>query len=145
MQNKSIFLTILLLFMVACGPMYKTVHHYNPPKTIEGRNCVNSCDSMKQQCVSGCHKREQTCKMTSQVMDIINNPSCAKKKSRCAYRPHSAGCAWDAHSNCDSYSGDYNRCSSYSCRKDCDNQYNQCFTNCGGMVESKKVCTFNCN
>jgi hypothetical protein len=40
--------------------------------------------------------------------------------------------------------GKHYECSSSSCKESCEYQYNQCYTNCGGFIESKTFCVANC-
>ncbi len=140
MKSKIILLVIILVTMVGCGPMYKTLYHYHAPNDPQGRQCINSCDFMRQQCNSGCHDRKQNCEITAQAMDAISNAACYNRQSYCRSH-HGSGCLLE---HCGHHSNSHSQCSSYDCKQSCEYQYNQCFTNCGGSIETQQVCTSNC-
>ena len=127
--KKYLALACLLFAVIACGPIYDTKYSYQAPYDNSGKHCVNSCDSMKQKCVSGCNDREQNCEIASNNMDTITN----------IYQPK------DKDDKYKYTSSNNLNCSSASCKKDCKNQYDQCFVNCGGAVTSHQVCVAFCN
>lgn len=216
MYKKSIILMFCLFGMVACGPMYKTVTDYHPPKDSRARQCVNSCDAMKHSCNSQCKDREHQCEMVNQGLKIIEQNSCYTKQRRCetensrinnlnltdqteCYKRENRcmqdlsrkerskqrecanqqricdkggycsafSCDSDLGSsdyyckqhcdstfrnisncdlNCDSAIDNSNcRNTNRQCERSCSNNYDQCFTNCGGRIEKREVCIFNCN
>ena len=109
----------------SCGPMYRQVHNYYPPEEREGKFCISTCSASKSQCINNCENREQTCIMNARTIDAL---MCSKNAENCDdYR----------------YSSHY-ECNSHSCKADCEVQYNQCYTNCGGTVETRTVCVANC-
>ncbi len=144
MQNKYIFLILILFSLVACGPIYQTHHDYYPPENMDGRYCLNSCDEIRQNCTSNCHDREQNCEISAQAMDAVKTSSCYKRKEYCTAHPEAPDCGNDMHTNCSHYSNRHYQCYNEACEKSCTEYYNRCFVNCGGMVDSKTVCVANC-
>lgn len=145
MKNRSIFLIIILFSLVSCGPVYRTTHDYYPPENMDGRNCLNSCDNIRQSCTSNCRDREQNCKMSSQVVDVVKKSSCYKRKKYCTAHPEASDCWIDKNDDCNDYSSSHDECSSEECRADCTEYYNRCYINCGGSINTRTVCVSDCD
>ena len=130
MQKKSLFLIIFSFLIISCGPIYKTVYDYQSPRDTESRYCLNTCDTSRQHCSSRCDDRQQNCEVAANSADSMEYASCQMSGKKDCKKPYN-------------YSGHYH-CKDHNCKKECTNNYNQCFRNCGGTINTRTVCTFNC-
>ncbi len=129
MYRKFIFLVLTLVILASCGPLYRTTHSYHPPHDGEGRYCTSSCDMMKQTCNNSCANREQNCEMMAATMDLMDYQTCMQRGDK---------------KYCHRHYGKHYHCSDTSCENACTEQYNQCFRNCGGVIETTTTCVANC-
>lgn len=127
---RFIFLTLTFLLITACGPVYRTFHEYQPPNSPDARYCVNSCDSILQNCKSRCDDREQNCEMSANAMDAISSANCIRSGSQ----------------NCPTYyQTTHYHCKNHQCKSECVENYNRCYQNCGGNVITRTSCVYGCN
>lgn len=119
MTLQRLCVPFLLLFMAAgC----ESVHYeYKAPSSSEGRQCVVQCASIKEQCRSNETSRVQaetrTCERRAESTYracLGKNPD-KKQVKECDER-RIACYGWE----------NFNRC---------EEEYKQCFTHCGGVVE----------
>ena len=135
---KKIFIILIgvaTFSVTACSPIYKTGYNYAPPPSHEGLMCVDHCMGMKTLC-------EQTCET---------------KQSKCEYdAKKDASDDYDHYVREREYKGrevkkdkyDFDRsssCSQSSCQQECAENYNSCYSSCGGGVSSSKQCTAFCD
>jgi hypothetical protein len=125
----------LTLFIQACaGPQYKTFYSYDPPKTSEGRACIFQCENTKVQCEQLAQMRVDNCQDRAEL-----------NFQRCADR------AQADYDRCKA-SGEDKICFKKDCGRgacnpsgQCDNQYQRCYSTCGGQVTSETRCVANCD
>ena len=105
-------------------PYYKTDYTYIQP---EPKTEINSL------CISQCGSSQSQCKQNEEMMANDRRREDEQKANEC--RKTSKPGLW---SLCNTYSigANYGRCT---------NEYNNCFTTCGGKVTSETVCVSNCN
>lgn len=125
------FLALAVIFLTACGPIYRTEYAYTPPKTTTAQMCVNQCVQAKTMCEQMCEMRNENCK-TRAHQDALYQYEIYKRDQR-AHGKHIKKSVSDFDS-------------SYSCHNTCDctPSYNSCYASCGGQVYEKKVCVAFC-
>jgi hypothetical protein len=116
--NRAIIVASAFLLM-ACET---TRHEYQAPPTAKGKQCVVQCASVREMCRSNEFKRVNLAKSTCEKRSDTTYRACmdkAKNKNdekNCTKRRESC----------------YENDSSWRC----DEEYNQCFSNCGGTVRT---------
>lgn len=116
-------LFVLSLCMLGCGPSY--YYKYTPPRTDEGMTCVQKCFEVRGVCRQLEQARQQSAREVFQANSRAYG-ACALGRSK-----------KDAKKYCNSYNdlsfgnGTVGGLSSLSCEDD----FNQCYQTCGGVVE----------
>lgn len=126
----TIFLTILIQ---ACAtPQYKTFYNYDPPTTAEGRSCTFQCENTKMSCEQLDQMRVNNCQQMAE-MNYQNCETRADTKYNQCVASGQKYCAkdWCTKQECEASS-------------QCDNQYQRCYSTCGGKVTSQTRCVANC-
>jgi hypothetical protein len=108
-----------LLFLSAC----ETIHYeYTPPATENGRQCAVQCASVREMCRSNENQlaayKQQSCEQRSDSAYYV----CMSTTT------HNKKLQEKCHEK-----RDY--CSEYANTSHCDDEYNQCFSTCGGTVQ----------
>jgi hypothetical protein len=112
--KKSRFVAVLVtaLVVAGCGPTIRYV--YTPPASPEGRVCTSQCANAQQQCHNQQDAAYQSCQRQHDAA-MRNYQACKDAGGKqCQSPPY---------------------CSSSS-RSDCENPYKQCYTNCGGTIQT---------
>lgn len=124
------------LLLVACGPIYETQYDFLPPTSAEGRLCTSQCNNISDLCRQNCDLKDDRC--------------IAEARERGAYEyeryvrdRQSQKLPIEKKLEDFTYTGGCYQAS--SCKAECDTSYRQCFTGCGGTVNSRTVCTAFCN
>lgn len=130
--RKSLNLLSVALIGVtvaSCGPIYNTTYTFSPPNSMQGRQCVNDCLAQKSHCSFRCQRDYEQCTFAAQ------------DEAHHQYRE------WQRH-----HHGDHSRyyndfVDTSQCQQDCgcDNDYRQCYANCGGAVIPHTRCVAFCN
>jgi hypothetical protein len=129
-----IALTAAFLLLAAlingCGPIYGTEYRYSPPPEPEARSCVALCRNTQQLCRSTAENRAERETMRCEVEANRDYERCLRAGrrdrealSRCHLRTCPTHLPHDGH---------------------CTEEFNLCYTECGGEVEVERVCQFNC-
>lgn len=150
-------LLLLAVLLASCGPMYKTVKDYHlPERTPTVSTCSNICLHNRSTCQTQCERTKHDCsalderKANNEYTDYLRRHcsevsstqylsstnqkttksriSCDTSKTLKDFRN-----PWDCTSNND------------KCKNDCETIYDSCFTGCGGWIEKREVCVFNCD
>ncbi len=108
-----------LLLLCAC----ETVRYeYTPPTSTEGKQCVVQCASVREMCRSNENQRaaykQQSCEQRSDANYYVCMSTTTHNKK--------------LQEKC-SEKREY--CSEYPDFARCNDEYNQCFSNCGGSVQ----------
>ena len=127
---KKIFCIIILLALSACGPMYETRKNYIPPQTEAGRFCANQCLTELNNCYFRCEQDKANCQT---VEDI-------KRYTETIIKQNSKN-----SDNFNDFPISPRSCSDYDCKMRCEQNRDYCHTNCGGQIQSFRVCTAFCN
>lgn len=116
--------------LVACSPIYSTRYDYLPPEDANGRACVAMCRSAKSYCSAAAESRadlnRQRCELNAEreyERCLLRSQSDEARQS-CHRRPCVDPGVDDAH---------------------CTDEFNACYEDCGGIVETVRRCEFNCD
>lgn len=128
---RTLLLSFATLLLSACGPIYETQYRYTPPGDAEGRACIAQCDVGKTQCRINADLRAENRQLRCEREAARDFERCLTtqgadpEKSQCHRRLCSENSASEDHAQCDA-------------------DHRVCFQGCGGVVDSTRVCTFNC-
>lgn len=135
MNNSKLILAIAILLTTlvqGCAPEYKTSHTFIAPKTAEGKSCVFQCENTRMQCDQLDQMRVDNCRMRAE-----NNYAYCEQQKQAAYN----NCVASGAQGC------YQEwCQKEECPTSdrCENQYQRCYSTCGGQVTSETHCVANC-
>ena len=126
---------ILLLSAAGCGPQYKTYYSLTPPETASGLQCLNTCQSIMQQCEANQLMEYNNCEQNAlreyQICEagrvMAPDPKLGWSAPRCV---RNCSCSRDWCSSPDP--------------EVCQSRYYECYSNCGGIVNTSTVCVANC-
>lgn len=131
------------LVLAACGPVIETHYDFKPPVSDAGMQCVQSCQQAKTWCRQEARDAEEKCR---------------KKQDRKAERDYEKAMddyivalklrAADPAKYPEPTEPKRRTPSYYMCRADtsqCQPDFNQCYSACGGKVTSRQVCVANCD
>ena len=128
----SILILISTLLLQACGPQYKTTYSYVQPKSTEARMCTMQCNQSKQLCDRLCRADYESCQRS------------ARDDARYRYDDYASRCQVEGKPIDRDLNSFYN---SHGCRQQCEcmEDYNGCFTSCGGDVIATTQCVAFCD
>ncbi len=123
----GLWVVLTVLPLVGCGPIYETRYTLTPPPGAEGRACVFQCDNTQLRCRQIQDLERQNCERDEQLAHY-EYQNCLNQREKdsgikCAQR--------------------YVYCPSAS-YESCEAEYRSCFQTCGGVVQSRQECVFNC-
>ncbi len=132
---KRLWLLVLLMAMVltSCGPIYRTTYSYQPPKSSSGKMCVAQCFQNKTYCQQMCSMRDQNCRMQERSNAYYEYQ---------AYRDKRVAEGKKVKQNVSDFDHSYSECGR-PCG--CTPDFNMCYQNCGGQVQTYRVCTAFCD
>lgn len=127
---KRILATVIAALVIsACGPIYNTEYTYIPPADTDSRACIAQCNNSKGQCQNNAQLRADNERLRCDVDASIDYERCIghaandAARAQCVKRSCAGGDVDDSR---------------------CDADFRVCFQSCGGIVQSRQVCTFNC-
>ncbi len=133
--KQSLFIVLPLFFsllVTGCGPMYNSSYSFEQPKSFSGKQCSNTCLQNRTSCQMQCSTQNEMCRtnarqaaMPTYVLYLANKTEKSKNPNK----------------TIDDFA-DYSPCNA-SCG--CDETYNQCFSNCGGVITEHKQCVAFCS
>lgn len=125
---RPFWMLIAVLLTVSCGPVYETNHRFTPPADPLSRPCISQCLADKGQCRNTADLKAENSRLR------------CERDSRDDYeRCLSTASGEQGRSSCNRRS-----CGQSSDNSQCDADYRTCFESCGGVVETERICTFNC-
>lgn len=130
--KNSICLFSLVVALSACGPIYKTSYNYIPPANMQGRMCLNTCLGLQSHCQESCTKQQNQCEIIANQQAIIQFQAYKAQQKATDHRVRKTLNDFVNDSQC------YQSC-------DCTPIYNQCYSNCGGVVNTTQTCVAFCN
>jgi hypothetical protein len=138
---KLISSMVMILWLSACGPQYKTVYDMTPPEDRQGRMCLNQCMESKTYCEQVEHQGKlqetQICLAEAKVRADIDYDSYIHYQKKGDLPVEKAYRDFYHPGQCSGNKG------LYSPR--CESNYRQCFTNCGGIVRERTICVSGCD
>lgn len=132
-KKFSLLAVFLLALVVACGPSFRTFYNYYPPKSPEGQYCANQCLNGKSQCEANCQLAKDNCELRADAdaerdfRDYERNRIRDNKPVERTKDSFRRTCFEET-----------------SCQNTCGQNYNLCFTNCGGQITTYSKCTSFC-
>ncbi len=138
-KNKRLRVVFLLLviFCIGCSPVYRTEYQYIPPENQSDRACLNTCISIKQNCIADKDRSYQDCRgraasayatcMALRSYSYTLGPRGEYSDRRCI-----ANCYCDREF-----------CSSPN-YESCEELHAECYRNCGGEAIPAQVCVRFC-
>jgi len=128
----SISIAMLALSLTACGPIYKTVYDFKPPKSTIARMCINQCMQNKTSCEQICALKSQACQFQAK-QNAMNEYQIYKLERERDHKSvdktvYSFDDSWGCNQNCG-----------------CEGNFRACYTTCGGQVTPRQVCTAFCD
>lgn len=134
---QCLLLTLLIvtgLTLSGCGPIYTTRYTYEAPRGNNAHMCLMQCNQVRSMCQQMCSMKSSNCKAQAQQLAQQSYEQYAtqrqlehkkvKKTVNDFYDPFSCGNTDNCH---------------------CTENYNGCFSACGGQVIAHRVCTAFCN
>ncbi|MGF1643860.1 MAG: hypothetical protein ACFCUJ_09455 [Thiotrichales bacterium] len=131
MRGVALLAMVLSLMAISgCGPVYRTVYSFEPPRDENGLRCARQCEDTLRECVAAEDLRDENCRREQQLADL--------EHQRCRDLARAAGRKDDVcqtrYVSC--IGGRHERC---------DDNYRRCYEHCGGQVHSQQVCSMFCN
>jgi len=126
MTIRGLVACLGLAALGACGPYYKTVYHYDPPRTPVIGQCVATCGQTREICFGNLMQRQASC----QERVAFRYEECVRD-ARSRGKDPSKECT---HSYC-----------SEPDRADCEPPYAECYAGCGARVVAEQVCVWGCD
>lgn len=126
---KTAWITMMaVLLLTGCAPAHETQYTFLPPQETEGQVCVARCSATNSACL---READQQAAALRETCDL----EARQDYELCLLRTPGG----DAREPCEQ-----RRCAAAADTATCDTAYRACFTACGGFIESRQVCTFNC-
>lgn len=123
---------LLVAAITGCSPVYETKSVLHPPKTKQGKQCVNRCMLRKSKCQKSCAWRHEQCMHYQKVQAKHRYHRYVKQQREKGHRIKRSEKSFVDWQKCDTQCG-------------CTKNYHKCYTLCGGAVTSKRVCTKHCS
>ena len=127
-----LLITIGLLSLTACGPIYQTKHDYVPPHSSNGKNCAAQCIQSKSYCNQMSQTRESDCREHAR-QDAEREYHLYKDRQKSKNLP------------IEKSPSDFEHSSHCSQNSDCDSAFDMCYTTCGGIIKERKECVAFCD
>jgi hypothetical protein len=126
------FIVFAMLFgLSGCGPIYSIHYDFYSPHSWQGRQCANDCLANKTTCNMQCAANYQNCLNAARLTALPSYLAYVDERKK-------AGKEIDRTlADFADYSGCYQSCG-------CEENYRQCFTNCGGKVIEQRQCVAFC-
>ena len=129
---QCVCILVGITLLSACGPIYNTSYQYHPPTSLQGRQCIVQCSRTKEACQHHCNSDVNQCR--SLAMQQANFDYNAYVNARNVRRE-------PVERDLNSF---YNpsQCNT-SCN--CEPEFNNCYTLCGGHIETIRKCVAFCD
>jgi hypothetical protein len=152
----------MAVLLGSCGPIYNTVKDYHlPTGNPSTSTCSNMCLHNRSICKTRCERTKHDCsvleerKANNEYNDYLRR-SCRevrstqyhshKKHRKTHHRTTQSSVSCDSSKTLKDFRNSW-RCDNHNnaCKNDCESVYDSCFVGCGGRIEERQVCVFNCN
>jgi len=133
LKKYMLFSVLFACFLLSgCGPIYNSSYSFEQPKSFSGKQCSNTCLQNRTNCQMQCNTQNEQCK---------NNARQAAMPTYVLYLANKIEKSKGPHKTIDDFA-DYSGCNA-SCG--CEETYNQCFSNCGGVIKENRQCVAFCS
>ena len=119
---------LLLITISACGRYYNHEYTYMPPEGPEARECILACNDQQERCEKIANKAYQECLRTLEQTSMLNY-SIDLNNNQISKTSNERNILEQCHPN-DNH-------------KQCTQDYNLCYKNCGGKVEPNNYSSVN--
>lgn len=130
--NVTLIIFTLLFALPGCGPMYNSSYTFQSPHSWDGKQCVNQCLEKRSNCKMQCNRQNQQCMNSARLTALPAYMAYTANKEEQDKHPHKTVEDFANYSGCDSSCG-------------CEESYNQCFSNCGGVITEHRQCVAFCD
>ncbi len=120
---------LLLLTLTACNNYYEHEYVYIPPEGAPARECILACNSKLQDCKKVANKAYQECLRNAEQSSMLNYNIDLNNKQISKINEER-----DVIEQCHTNSQDK-----------CQQDYNSCYSDCGGKVEQNNYSSVNTN
>jgi hypothetical protein len=128
----ALIMSLFIVTVTGCGPVYKTTFNYTPPKSDTGKMCAAQCIQARTTCQTMCEMQKQNC-ITQAKIDADRDYEAYKTEQLSQSKPvKKIPADFDKTWQCDSACG-------------CGNTFNMCYQTCGGIVTPHKECVAFCD
>ncbi len=143
--STATVLAAIAVGLAACGPQYETFTNYAPPENEAGRQCLMQCQSARQLCRQTANLQVQQCRLGAQQEAQTENLRLAAEYQINLQR-FQAGRRDHEPDPPSTVSPNYWPCTSQaaSLEKQCTQDHDLCYQNCGGTVTYRTECVANC-
>lgn len=121
----------VMLVLSGCMPQYQMTTDFVPPLSLSGKQCVEKCKQERDYCVQRSNEADTGCQTAAHDRATIDYQ---------AYQQQFGSGHPPSMKTVDDFYDD----SQCQLAKRCTPVYQQCFVNCGGTAEQKKICVKNC-
>lgn len=133
-ESRSIKLPLFFMFVLivvssACTPAYQTLYRYSEPVDEKQAVCFPICEKHRIDCVQIAKSEKRNCELRNQIARMTYRQCLSVNK------PGPGAIAPNCDANQDFCFSDIERC---------DNNFRNCFLDCGGEISEDRICTANC-
>lgn len=116
---QTVFLSLLLISLSACGSLYPTEYLLAPPTTQQGQMCVMQCEQNRTACKNDVKLAQKDCEHHNEIARM-KLESCIKAGGMSCY---------DSRKTCPPLSFEQ-----------CNKEHRYCYQACGGKVSPQLTC-----
>ena len=111
--------SLMLVALSACGPMYKTEYILEPPETQQGQVCIMQCEQNRTQCKNNIKSALKDCQHRNEIASI-KLENCIKSGDMTCY---------DTRTPCRPLNFEQ-----------CNKEHRYCYQSCGGKAIPQVTC-----
>ncbi|MEO8400230.1 MAG: hypothetical protein ABI597_00355 [Gammaproteobacteria bacterium] len=128
----SLFISLMVFVVTACGPIYQTKYSYQPPHSDMGRMCASQCLQSKSSCDQMCQMRKDNCFLHARQNALVQFEAYKAEQKAKSKPVEKTPASFENTAGCDQ-----------PCN--CGFDFNMCYQTCGGVVTKYEVCTAFCD
>ncbi|MCG8354249.1 MAG: hypothetical protein MI920_01635 [Kiloniellales bacterium] len=132
---RSLAMMAFSVALAACGPVYKTVYEFDPPRSAAGLQCVQQCWQNQSLCRLSADSDERLC---------LAEARAEAERRFVNYRLDRLEEGKKVEKRLSDFDHSY-RCRYRSFGKSCEPDFRVCYVSCGGQVRPYRVCTAFCD
>jgi hypothetical protein len=133
----------LALSLAACGPQLETRYDFTPPASKAGMQCVQNCQADQSMCQAHARSAKDQCRAQAD-RKVEQDYQKARNDYVVALKLHAKDPSkFPEPTEPYKQSPSYYQCDDLG--TECQGQYNNCYSSCGGNVVESQVCVANCD